>query len=167
MGPWNHKVWSRLLLEVLFRLVTKFSSVDPPLRGNLELLSSLLQLLLPGGKATVTAAVKTPNPLISTGSQDSGLLPPTVTQQPPSTPVLKNVGTSFILSILHSFCPSFIHSVHPSLILSNLHSDCRHPFILSTLHYRLQRSWGKVIFSQASVILSTGGLLLGGVCYRG
>ena len=38
------------------------------------------------------------------------------------------------------------------------------------LYYRLQRSWGKVIFSQESVILSTGGggcLLPGGVCSGG
>ena len=44
-------------------------------------------------------------------------------------------------------------------------------------YYRQQRSWGKVIFSQASVILSTGGgacvaggrgmLGRGGVCGRG
>ena len=41
-------------------------------------------------------------------------------------------------------------------------------------YYHPQRSWGKVIFSQASVILLTGGgvcsqggLLLGGVCSRG
>ena len=119
----------------------KFSNVDPPLEIDLILLFPLLQLLLPGGKATVTAAVKTPNPLISTGSQDSGLLPPTVTQQPPSTPVLKNVGTSFIPSILnsfhpflHSFCPSIIHCLHPSFILSILHSFPHPSFILSILH---------------------------------
>ena len=35
------------------------------------------------------------------------------------------------------------------------------------LHYHPQRSWGKVIFSQLSVILSTGGLLPGGACSRG
>ena len=34
--------------------------------------------------------------------------------------------------------------------------------------YRPQRSWGKVIFSQASVILSTGGhVCLGGMCAWG
>ena len=31
-------------------------------------------------------------------------------------------------------------------------------------HYRPQRSWGKVIFSQASVILLTGGGLVPGGC---
>ena len=35
------------------------------------------------------------------------------------------------------------------------------------IYYRPQRSWGKVIFSQASVILLTGGVSAGGVCSRG
>ena len=99
---------------------------------DLNLSFPLLQLLLPSGKATVTAAVKTPNPLISTGSQDSGLLPPTVTQQPPTTPVLKNVGTSFIqsvLSMLYQFSPSFSSS-----ILLSLYSFFIHFFHLSSIH---------------------------------
>ena len=51
------------------------------------------QLLLPGVKSSVSGgAIKSPNPLISSGSQDSALEPQTVAQQPPTTPVLKNVG---------------------------------------------------------------------------
>ena len=34
------------------------------------------------------------------------------------------------------------------------------PTLILTIHYRRQRSWGKVIFSQVSVILLTGGVYL-------
>ena len=42
-------------------------------------------------------------------------------------------------------------------------------FFQNVYFYHPQRSWGKVIFSQASVILLTGGvcLVLGGVCSGG
>ena len=48
------------------------------------------------------------------------------------------------------------------------HCTCRHSvftFACSVFSYRPQRSWGKVISSQASVILLTGGVLPPGGCF--
>ena len=46
--------------------------------------------------------------------------------------------------------------------LPNIPIDIKY-YIITWCNYRSQRSWGKVIFSQASVILSTGGCLVPGV----
>ena len=79
-----------------------------------------------------------------------------------------NMYTKGILFLWLFFCAGIWGRIRMLRRKQNLSAEPR------IIHfYRPQRSWGKVIFSQASVILLTGGCLLpggllwGGVCSRG
>ena len=61
-------------------------------------------------------------------------------------------------SIIRPFLPRQLRLVVPKLLFRRFLND--NVILVSKTCYRPQRSWGKVIFSQASVILFTGGVCL-------